>query len=382
MKRIRLPLVHPLAEVFFAAVRSVTTSMSDSTKGRYRTTTEYFLRYLGEHHPDVRTLDQLRREPHILGWLAWICSKQPPLVKATRSLHVLSLRRVMEELAWLHDIPALVRLFHPDDVPQPPARFPRPLTPEQDRLIQQELLQRNDVASNALLLIRHTGIRIGECVDLSFDCLRLLAPGQWALHVPLGKLNTERVVPIDDSVCHLVHRLRFFRFLSPIPPDGLLLARRHNRSALLRELRTELTQVRTALGIARLIVPHMFRHTFATEMMRSGVSFPALMNLLGHSTPKMTLLYSEFTQTDLQREFRAARSQPRHLVPPPRAAVSTNGLQPDLTSTLHTIQVAQHVMEMFRRSLSDTSGAASPILDRLANRLTKLAAELRKLAPK
>ena len=73
MKRIRLPLVHPLAEMFFAAIQSVTTSMSDSTKGRYRTTTEYFLRYLSEHHPDVRALDQLRREPHVLGWLTWLC---------------------------------------------------------------------------------------------------------------------------------------------------------------------------------------------------------------------------------------------------------------------------------------------------------------------
>jgi hypothetical protein len=163
MKRLRLPLVHPLAEVFFAAVRSVTTSMSDSTKGHYRTTTEYFLRYLGEHHPGVRTLDELRRDPHILGWLTWLSSQQPPLVKSTRSIHVISQRRLTEELAWLHDLPALARLFHPDDVPQPAARFPRPLTPEQDRLIQQELLRRNDVASNALLLIRHTGIRIGEC---------------------------------------------------------------------------------------------------------------------------------------------------------------------------------------------------------------------------
>lgn len=381
-RRRHLPLVHPLAEVFFAAVRSVTTSMSDSSKGRYRTTTEYFLRYLGEHHPGVRTLDELRRDPHILGWLTWLSSQQPPLVKSTRSLHVLSLRRLTEELAWLQDLPTRVRLFHPDDIPQPAARFPRPLTPEQDRLIQQELLRRNDVASNALLLIRHTGIRIGECVDLSFDCLRLVAAGQWALHVPLGKLNTERLVPIDDSVCQLIHRLRFFRFLSNVPPDGLLLARRRNRSALLRELRTELTQVRTALSIARPIVPHMFRHTFATEMLRSGVSFPALMNLLGHSTPKMTLLYAEFTPTDLLREFRAARSQPRHLVPPPRTATSTLGLKPDLTSTLHALQVAQHVLEMFRRTLSDTSSDALPVLDRLTNRLTKIAAELRKLAPR
>jgi integrase/recombinase XerD len=382
MKRLRLPLVHPLTEVFFAAIQSVTTSMSDSSKGRYRTTSEYFLRYLGEHDPSIRALEQLRRDPHILGWLTWLSSQHPPLVKSTRSLHVISLRRLMEELAWLHERPALVRLFHPDDVPQPAARFPRPLTPEQDRLIQQELLRRNDVASNALLLIRHTGIRIGECVDLAFDCLRPLAPGQWALHVPLGKLNTERLAPIDDSVCQLVHRLRFFRFLSAVPPDGLLLARRRNRSTLLRELRTELIQVRTALGITRPIVPHMFRHTFATEMLRSGVSFPALMKLLGHSTPKMTLLYAEFTPTDLQREFRAARSQPRHLVPPPRTATSTIGLKPDLTSTLHALQVAQHVLEMFRRTLSDTSAAASQVLDRLANRLTKIAAELRKLDPK
>ncbi len=124
------------------------------------------------------------------------------------------------------------------------------------------------------------------------------------------------------------------------------------------------------------------RHTFATEMLRSGVSFRALMNLFGHSTPKMTLLYAEFTHTDLQREFRAARSQPRHLVPPPRTATSTIGLKPDLTSTLHALQVAQHVMKMFRRTLSDTSPGASHALDRLTNRLTKIAAELRKLAPK
>ena len=186
----RLPLDHPLAEVFFAAIESVTTSMSDSSKGRYRTTAEYFLRFLAKNHPRVRTLEQLRRDPHILGWLQYLSARKPPLFKSTRSLHVISLRRLTEELAWLHELPALVRLFHPDDVPQPDARFPRPLTPEQDRLIQQELLRRNDVASNALLLIRQTGIRIGECVDLPLDCCIPLAPSngpctcRWASCTP------------------------------------------------------------------------------------------------------------------------------------------------------------------------------------------------------
>src|ERR1700730_14286431 len=92
-------------------------------------------------------------------------------------------------------------------------------------------------------------------------------------------------------------------------------------------------------------------------MMRSGVTFPALMNLLGHSSPEMTMLYAEFTQTDLQREFRTARSQPRHLLPPPRTATTNAiGRNPDLSSTLHALQVTQHVLEMFRRPLSDSSG--------------------------
>jgi hypothetical protein len=42
---------------------------------------------------------------------------------------------------------------------------------------------------------------------------------------------------------------------------------------------------------------------------------------------------------------------------------------------------AQHVTEMFRRTLSDTSGAEA-VIDRLSNRLAKIAAELRNLAPK
>lgn len=283
----------------------------------------------------------------------------------------------MEELAWLHEKPALARLFHPDDIPRFDHRFPRPLSPEQDRLIQEELIRRNDVASNALLLVRYTGIRIGECVDLPLDCLRSIAPGQWALHVPLGKLYTERLVPIDGPVQQIIHRLRFFRSLCPDPPDGLLLARRRGRNPLLRQLRTELLHVRTTLGIERRITPHMFRHTYATEMLRAGVSFPALMKLLGHASPEMTMNYAELTPNDVHREFHEIRSSSRHKLPPPKA--STASILADLPSSLHAIQAAQHVLEMFRRTLPETD-SASAVLDRMANRLTKIAAELRKLA--
>ena len=104
------------------------------------------------------------------------------------------------------------------------------------------------------------------------------------------------------------------------------------------------------------------------------------MKLLGHSTPKMTLLYAEITQTDLQREFHLARSQPRHLMPPPKVAASAGRPQADLPGVLHSLQAAQHVLEMFRRKLPD--GSDRRILDRLANRITKILSHVRKLNPK
>src|SRR5580700_9602895 len=197
----------------------------------------HFLAYLGVHYPEVHSLDQLHRDPHILGWLALLRSHHPPLDAITRANYVIYLRRMLEELAWTQQLPALAHLLGRDDVPRKEHHLPRPLTPEQDQLIQRELLRRNDLLSNALLLLRHTGMRIGECVDLSVDCLRSLGPNQWAIHVPLGKLKTERLVPVDSTVCQLVERLRSLR--PPNAPDAgrLLLHRPRGRCMLIRRLR-------------------------------------------------------------------------------------------------------------------------------------------------
>src|SRR5262249_31252234 len=114
---------------------------------------------------------------------------------------------------------------------------PRALTAQQDQLLQQELRRRNDLGANVFLLLRHTGLRIGEAADLSNDCLHATSPDHWAIHVPLGKLKTERMVPVDSFVCELVQRLRFFRSFDSLPPDGFLLARPRNKQTLIRKLR-------------------------------------------------------------------------------------------------------------------------------------------------
>ena len=370
------PLLHPLAPFFDRAVDSLGAALSPESIRHYRGTVRNFLSYLGAAHPEVNSLEQLRREPHLLGWMSRLRSQTPPLATASYINHLIALRPLLTELAWTEQLPQLARLIRREDIPRLPQRLARPLTAEQDQLLQREFVNRNDLESNTFLLIRHTGMRIGECADLSFDCLRSTGPNQWAIHVPLGKLKTERMVPVDSLVVTVIQRLRFFRFLDPRPPDGRLLARRSTRDALVRQLRRYLHQVCHSLGFSARIVPHQLRHTYATEMLRGGVSFPALMKLLGHTSPDMTMLYVKVALTDLQREFQQARSKPRHLVPEPKtsSALTRTGLD----GVIDSLQSAQHALEMFRRTLP--IGAARSCLDRLSNRLTKIATEARKLS--
>jgi len=372
----RPPLQHPLAPVFDRAVDSFNAALSPETTRQHRGTARNFLSYLGADHPEVKCLDQLRREPHILGWLSRLHSQAPRLSTASYINRLIALRSTFNELAWTEQLSELAHLIRREDIPRLPQRLPRPLTADQDELLQQEFRVRNDLGGNVFLLIRHTGMRIGECADLSFDCLRSTGPGQWAIHVPLGKLKTERMVPVDPFVCELVQRLRFFRSLDPLSADGRLLARPGAKDTLLRHFRDYLHQVCHSLGLSTHIVPHQLRHTYATEMLRAGVGFPAVMKLLGHTSPEMTMQYLDVTLNDLQRAFELARSKPRHLVPQPR--VTSTPLREGLDGVIDSLLATQHVLEMFRRALPN--GTSRRHLDRLSNRLTKILSEARKLA--
>jgi integrase len=370
--RPRRDIDHPLAPLFKRSAESLTTALGDASQRQYLATWRGFLRYLKVHHRDVRTLEQLERDPHVLGWLVELKMRTPPLAKNTRAIVIIRLRRLFEDLAWTQHLPALSHLIKLDDIPRKERKLPRALTPEQDELIQNELKRRDDLASNLLLLQRHTGMRLGECLDLSLDCLRSLGPGQSAILVPLGKLQTERLVPVDSFVCDLVNRLRALRPNSAT--DNFLIGRPRARETMIRQFRAYLREVTTAVGISTRIVPHQFRHTYATEMLMAGVTFAGIMQLLGHRSPNMTLTYLKVTQPDLQREYHAALAHPKHLTPLPRLPISTHSACTGLPMLLASLRATQHVLEMFRRAVTDDS--TRHLLDRLGNRLIKIIAEL------
>jgi hypothetical protein len=121
-----------LETLFEHSAQSLTTALSDGTRRFYEGTFRNFLRYLAAHHPEVSRLQQLQRDPHILGWLAALRSHMPPFAKITIAIRVTFLQRMLQDLAWSQQIPALAHLLSRADVPRREESSPRPLLPEQD----------------------------------------------------------------------------------------------------------------------------------------------------------------------------------------------------------------------------------------------------------
>src|SRR5260370_35725098 len=93
------------------------------------------------------------------------------------------------------------------------------------------------------------------------------------------------------------------------------------------------------------------RHTFATEMLRLGVSLPALMQLLGHKDISMTLRYLLVTQQDLQREFHLACQTiaQRHLIPKLALPASSLSATSNLPCIRRDLEGTRHLLYMYGR---------------------------------
>ena len=116
----RPPLKHPLAPAFAHAVESLCTALTPSSKRNYTIVVRIFLVYLGTKHPKITRLAQLRRDPHILGWMAHLRAQTPPLAAATCISRLFALRTIFHELAPTSYLPELAHLLLREEIPRSP----------------------------------------------------------------------------------------------------------------------------------------------------------------------------------------------------------------------------------------------------------------------
>ena len=286
----------------------------------------HFAAHLAAADPTLASLAGLDRRRHIETYLtataAAVNSRTgAPLQASERRGRVLAVHCLLNDIAewgWAEAPPR--RLVFRSDIPKIPRALPRYLTPDLDRRLTRALEDCPDrLSADALLLQRATGLRIGELVDLELDCVHEIdSQGAW-LKVPLGKLNTERMVPLDEQTVTLIDRIVAHRSPGrPLPhprtgrPTEFLLTH-HGKRVTVYKLREVMARVTQDAGLPHT-TPHQLRHTYATALVNAGVSLQSLMALLGHSSAEMSLRYGRLFDATVKAEYeRALTAAKAHL---------------------------------------------------------------------
>ena len=287
--------------------------------------------WLADNHPDAIRLDQLDRTRHIEPFLAWARTRPwrgangaGKTITLTAFHHdVVDLRVFFEDIAeWGWPTAPTQRLLFLGDIPRLPQAMPRALPPAVDRDLMAAVAGLEDrFARVGIGLLRATGMRVSELLDLELGCIvDFETRGSW-LRVPVGKLGTERMVPVDPETIDLFDewiRHRGPHRSLPHPRDGHLAdfvfcerGRRLGQHRLRQGLHTAVADAALTdpAGRPLRVTLHQLRHTFGTSLVNAGMSLPALMALLGHVTPEMTLRYAKLASPTIRDAYDKAMAK-------------------------------------------------------------------------
>jgi integrase len=262
-----------------------------------------FVQFVVGRDPSVVAMAMIRRT-HVEAYKLWLAdrpaARQPHLHRHTIADRLGVLRSCFERLfEWGYDdAPPRVPIFAAD--------FPikdEPLPRFLDDAAMAKLLvtARNDpdpFVRLAVEFLARTGLRKGEFVRLTIDAVVQIGSAYW-LHVPVGKLHTDRYIPLHPQLKGLLDAWLAQR------PDGLrsdLLFVERGRPFPVSRVDRAVLKVAQAAGIGRAS-PHQLRHTLATQAINRGMSLEALAALLGHRSLSMTLVYARIANRTVADEY-------------------------------------------------------------------------------
>jgi site-specific recombinase XerD len=182
-----------------------------------------------------------------------------------------------------------------------PRRVVVPLSAEQVAQFWRSFHTFRDLALVGLMLL--DGLRSCEVLALQLEDLQR-ADAQMRV---LGKGNQTRVLPLPPEIVEVLEK--YLRLERPLTNSSFLFVslkgRQRGRAMTPAGLRSLFRHHRRRSQVAPANA-HRFRHTFGADMVRAGISLPALQHLMGHSQIHTTMLYVQLAPPDVWREYARA----------------------------------------------------------------------------
>jgi len=146
------------------------------------------------------------------------------------------------------------------------------------------------------------GLRISEAIGLAQSEVRIESDPRVIEIRNSKKTGDDRIVPVDarllpwlqlwkESRQHLPGGISFFCGLTGAPLHS-------------RYIQQQIQRYAEAAQLGKKVKPHMLRHTFATELLRSGkFTIREVQALLGHSDISTTEIYTHIVQSEIQAKL-------------------------------------------------------------------------------
>lgn len=142
-----------------------------------------------------------------------------------------------------------------------------------------------------IALLYSAGLRIGEGINLRLSDIDL---DRMQLRIHLGKGRKDRYVGVAKSFLPLLNN-----YLATYQPKVYFIEGKEGAQYTASSIRKFLHRACKAAGIHKKITPHSLRHSYATHLIENGVGLRHVQELLGHSKPETTMIYTHIAKKDL-----------------------------------------------------------------------------------
>lgn len=144
-----------------------------------------------------------------------------------------------------------------------------------------------------LMLIYSAGLRRGEVLNLQprdIDSQRMI------IHIHGGKGKKDRIVPLSTVI---LEQLRTYYIA--YRPKVYLFEGQAGGQYSERSIQLVFVQAKVKAGLKKNSSLHTLRHSYATHLLESGVNLRYIQELLGHSSPKTTQIYTHVTSEGIRK---------------------------------------------------------------------------------
>lgn len=142
-----------------------------------------------------------------------------------------------------------------------------------------------------LALLYSAGLRISEVLNLKIEHFFI---DRKQLIVKNAKGRKDRYVGLAESFLPLL-----FNYLNTYTPKVYFIEGAKGGTYSASSVRKFLAKSCEAANIKTYVTPHTLRHSYATHLLENGVGIRHIQELLGHSKPETTMIYTHVSRKDL-----------------------------------------------------------------------------------